>query len=278
MRLFSLNPSPILKPYVDKYVFFENEPGIEASSARPIPNGNFILVVNYNRDGIHLKFPKSKEICKKRAYIRGYSTYNVNESPYVVPDDNLQSFGIEFNPLGFYYIFNIPQAEFSNQIIDLVDVFGKEGSQYVEKLLEAACHQEMVRITEDFLITHLLKNIRQSRDIDYSIGLIKTNHGLISISKLCEELNIGRRTLERYFQYQIGISPKALSRILRFNYCHRLFLKNPLIDWQEIVYKCGYYDQAHFIRDFKEITGDAPNQYLNQRSFLWIHSRLFYLQ
>ncbi|MDT7831656.1 helix-turn-helix transcriptional regulator [Flavobacteriaceae bacterium S356] len=84
--------------------------------------------------------------------------------------------------------------------------------------------------------------------------------GSISLKQLQEEYHIGERSLERYFKTYIGLPPKFYARIIRFSYIFQL-VQEKEIDWSDIVYRAGYYDQSHFIKNFQEFTGEDPSKY-----------------
>jgi transcriptional regulator GlxA family with amidase domain len=99
-----------------------------------------------------------------------------------------------------------------------------------------------------------------------TVSMIMESIGNITVKELSTKLNISDRQIERKFKEQIGISPKMFSRLIRINYVFKLLRTNPELNWQDVIFLCGYYDQAHFIRDFKEISGESPNVFLSRRT------------
>lgn len=96
--------------------------------------------------------------------------------------------------------------------------------------------------------------------IEQALELIFDSNGLSPVSKLITASGVSERQLERLFKKYIGLSPKYYSRIIRFNYIFEL-IKSKKSTWTEIVYQSGYYDQSHFIRNFKAFTGEDPSSY-----------------
>lgn len=90
--------------------------------------------------------------------------------------------------------------------------------------------------------------------------LIFESNGMAGIKDLCEAGNKSERQLQRLFKKYIGLSPKYYARIIRFNYIFRL-IKEKERSWAEIVFESGYYDQSHFIRNFKAFTGEDTSAY-----------------
>ena len=87
------------------------------------------------------------------------------------------------------------------------------------------------------------------------------SRGLIDVSSLSEQMNINRRSIERRFASVIGMSPKQLSRVVRLQSTIRILEQKNFTNLTALAYENGYYDQAHFIKDFKEFTGMSPKTF-----------------
>ena len=90
--------------------------------------------------------------------------------------------------------------------------------------------------------------------------LIINEKGLISLQEIQQKINISERSLERYFKKNIGISPKFYSRVIRLSNIFKL-IQEGKTNWADIIYQSGFYDQSHFIKNFKEFTGEEPSNY-----------------
>jgi AraC-like DNA-binding protein len=87
-------------------------------------------------------------------------------------------------------------------------------------------------------------------------------HGAVEVGLLTEELGCSRRHLAARFREQVGIAPKALARILRFRRVLELIERDGVAGWADIAVRCGYYDQSHLNRDFRDFAGHTPSEYL----------------
>jgi transcriptional regulator GlxA family with amidase domain len=83
----------------------------------------------------------------------------------------------------------------------------------------------------------------------------------LGVSQLADKLNIHRRNLERRFETAVGMSPKQLSRIVRLQSTLKLLEQKKYSNLTSLAYESGYYDQAHFIKDFREFTGISPKSF-----------------
>lgn len=96
--------------------------------------------------------------------------------------------------------------------------------------------------------------------IKQQLDLIFSTNGMLTVAEMATAAGISERQLERLFKKYIGLSPKYYARIIRFNYIFEL-IKSKQHTWAEVVYQSGYYDQSHFIRNFKAFTGEDPSSY-----------------
>ncbi|MEX2564308.1 MAG: AraC family transcriptional regulator, partial [Cyclobacteriaceae bacterium] len=98
--------------------------------------------------------------------------------------------------------------------------------------------------------------------VDETLSKILHSRGILSVRNLSQDYCLSPRQFRRRFTERVGVSPKMYSRIKRFNYISYL-TTNEFENWQDIVFKGGFYDQAHFIRDFCHFTGKKPTDYVN---------------
>jgi AraC-like DNA-binding protein len=109
---------------------------------------------------------------------------------------------------------------------------------------------------------------QRSRGLDlvqHTGGLLETSHGLVPVSALADAAGVSGNHLAAQFKSHVGVTPKRVARIYRFA---RLILSVDAlraVDWAELAHTTGYFDQAHFSREFKEFTGHTPRDYLALR-------------
>ena len=90
--------------------------------------------------------------------------------------------------------------------------------------------------------------------------MIEESNGSMPVTEVCEALYVSKTKLERTFLRAVGTSPKRYSRIVRFNHAYQLITSGTYRDWQEVVVRYAYFDQAHFIKEFKLFCGYTPAQ------------------
>jgi len=118
----------------------------------------------------------------------------------------------------------------------------------------------------DSALTELAQASQTSAVIEYAVHLVLQSRGSVRIEQLAHEVNLSRRQLERRFSHEIGLSPKAFNRIIRFQNVFQAYESQR--DWVTVAHDCGYYDQAHLIEDFRELAGEPPTKLLARESDL----------
>lgn len=180
---------------------------------------------------------------------------------YLEMTGNIGVLCTEFYPAAFYSVFKVPMHELTDLSVEGDVVLGKEINEISARILEAESDYERIVLVEKFVSSHLEAATKPSV-VDAALTEMHRYKGLCSVHLLSKHLTISERHLENSFKKQVGVTPKLYNRILRFNRIFAL-LQNGARgkSWQDIMHECGYYDQSHFIRDFKFFTGTTPAQY-----------------
>jgi AraC-like DNA-binding protein len=174
-------------------------------------------------------------------------------------------FSIVFEPHGLMRFFDVSPAELCDRNVPLRLLINNASVELEAKLNEAVSFTDKVMKAEKIL-THWLQKNKVSNDferIKYCTKLIKKNRALVSIDLLASKTFLSRRQFERIFAEHIGITPKQFLRTIRFQ--NALFRKSiyPKETLTALAYECGYYDQAHMNRDFRELAGMSPKTYFS---------------
>ncbi len=169
---------------------------------------------------------------------------------------------IRFYPDKFHQLLNFPMSEISNQVIEL-DLFpGTFWRHLTEKIAGFHDVSQKIAALEYELLALLGGTQNPSKLIETSLSLIHTSRGTQSINSLSDQLGVYPKSLEREFKNRIGLPPKRYSRIVRINHViEHLSMQNSEVEWVDIAYEYGYFDQSHFIKEFTQFLGLSPEQY-----------------
>jgi len=168
-------------------------------------------------------------------------------------------FGFYLYPHALPQLFGLPASELTNQVADLQTLCGKEGAMLEEKIMLAANNEERMQYVCDFLEARLKNVSPVYLKLLPSIKLFADPRKVMSVKKLAEQNFLSVRQFERKFKEISGFSPKMFLRIRRFNSV--LNKKSNHKSLVEIAYEAGYYDQSHFIHDFRQFSGYNPKEY-----------------
>jgi AraC-like DNA-binding protein len=172
-----------------------------------------------------------------------------------------------FKPYGAFKVFGIPQRYFSNEATDL-DLLFPEIKTFTEQLKEAdGSADKIVALLENWLLKRLATNVKTNvNGVAYACEQIKKSKGLLRIEELSSDMGMSTTTLGDQFRDKVGFSPKAFSRIVRFNNINNFISQHHSINWQELVYTFGFFDQNHFIKEFRRFYGCTPSEWHARQS------------
>ncbi|HTE00066.1 MAG TPA: helix-turn-helix domain-containing protein [Mucilaginibacter sp.] len=174
-----------------------------------------------------------------------------------------KSFGIWFLPHTFSLFSGISMNELNDKTIPLDTIFSQAFIDLVKNCLLENDVNGLVEGTNIYLSRRLniSSNPVKEKIVEHAIQYILTKKAGTDLDKLVKDCNISNRYLQKIFIERIGFSPKFFIRIVRFQYALHLLTGCRPDSLTALTYLAGYYDQAHFIRDFKEFTGSAPSQF-----------------
>lgn len=165
---------------------------------------------------------------------------------------------IAFQPSGLHRLLRIPMSEIYEQDFDTRLLLGSEIEEITERLKEADNWDHMISIVEFYLLKKISK-IKPLLPVDLAMAALVNNSGKVSMEELASLACLSLRQLERRCTERLGMPPKQYARLIRFCKAYQLKELFPQKTWTEIAYQSGYYDQMHFIRDFKKFAGVTPS-------------------
>lgn len=164
---------------------------------------------------------------------------------------------VGFHPGGLHRLLGISMAAMIDDHFDAEDVFGVGLKDINEKLANAKNFDEVHLVIENFLLQQVRK-FKQALPFDKAMLELLRFGGNIPMEKIASLACLSLRQFERISKDRIGLPPKLFARLVRFSKAYRLRENFPDWSWTNIAYECGYFDQMHLIRDFKQFAGVAP--------------------
>ncbi len=221
-----------------------------------VPDGTMKLIFHYGDTYKH--HPSNREsIILPKYFLIGQLT-----KPYVVePIGITGSFVVRFHPNGFLPFSTIPIKEMENMAVPLDKLFGENGKELGQNILNAKTTSERINLIENFLLAHLKDKQIIYNVIKSTIDTILNTNGQFSVTEHSGKSKVSRRHLTRIFSTAIGLSPKQLSKTIRLQSTLKKLLTEEVTSLTDLAYESEYFDQAHFIKDFKEFTGITPKEF-----------------
>ena len=255
-------PSPALAKVVKHFLVIEN---MQAANIRlrMFSDGNTGMVFNYGDDLLYVSNDRLNILPSSFIYGQPETFQNI------VSVGKIGMLIVVFHPFGSSALLRTPGAELKNQILDLENFYPAEAKIISDQILSTNKVMVRIDIIEKFLIRKL--NIQNSslNLASAAIQLINHNNGNLTVNELTSFFKISERQLQRTFIEHIGISPKRYSGITRIQHFLKLLRTNSSQhSLTGLVYDCGFYDQAHLIREMKNISGITPSQYMSQNNLL----------
>lgn len=257
-----IEPHFLLKNYIEKMWLFESSGKIPVDDMKlVVPNANLKLTVSY-QNGI-VAAVNGKTFLSKEHDITLTGLVDVPVILDTDADVMTETIGIEFNPLGAYRFFHFNLNEIQNQIYSIHDLLGKTGKQLTEQINETTTTDQKIAVLQQFLL-HQLSQQNEDPVFDFCIQKIIASKGRITIKELEKKTGYSSRWLNMKFNEKIGVSPKNLSSIIRFKQYFQAFINGDERSFFRNDFYELYYDQSHFIKDFKRFTGLPPTRFEKQ--------------
>jgi AraC-like DNA-binding protein len=173
---------------------------------------------------------------------------------------------VRFFPWGAYHFFNEPVQNFLDQTLEASKLWGSDSKMIIEKIKKQETIQQRFKLVEDFLLERLKQFQKEEAKTDNALKLIRQTKGTLSIESICGETGFSKKQLERKFLSTVGTTPKVFSRITRFlNICQNL-KEQKSRTLTQLTHECGFYDQAHFIKEFKAFSGFTPKEFYEKEN------------
>src|SRR5215470_2559402 len=257
-------PKPPLNAFVELFWFYDGFPPRAHKEERLMPDGYVEMVINLRENESRTYDPKNVERCQR---LPGALIAGPHSGFFVIDTAEQDSvMGIHFKPGGAFPFFTEPASELHNQHVALEDLWGGEAQLLRERVLEAPTPQAKFQALETCLIEQAFKPLQRHRAVGYALGLFRNIHTAPAMARVSDQIGISSRRFIELFSNEVGMTPKLFCRVRRFQQVLQMIHRGDDCDWADVAAGCGYFDQAHFIHDFKAFSGINPTTYLAQKT------------
>jgi AraC-like DNA-binding protein len=254
----TIPPSDVLKPYIKYYWVCTSDEDV--SKEVMFPSGYLELCVDVS-NGHTVRFLGDRSIKMPGFEVLGHLT---------VPTQATVTKGTtvlitRFYPYASALFFPCHVSSFTNESVDLHDVISKESTEFYNRLMEQRSLAEKIKMLDTFLIQRLAMNKKSHQTLKLVESMCTNVYAMresFSIENLALRYGFSARYIQKLFLEFVGLTPQRFFSVQRFNKSLEL-IQTSHMSFTSVALECGYYDQAHFIKEFKSYTGLTPSQVLH---------------
>ncbi len=266
MTIHLHHPSFPLNNFIDNFIYMEGLTALHTLD-RFLPDGNTEFIIDLMEKPQYIHDNDSFEVIQtcSRAWVSGVRT-----RPITIPSGNRNKFMVvAFKKGAAHPFYSFPMSELTDSVVMADLVFGNSICELREKLISAKSVPEMFYWVEIFLLSKAGDKLHAnsiSKCIQYAINGITTQPNMWRFQKLSDDIGYSQKHFIDLFRKQVGVPPKQYLKIMRFQKTIQETEKNNSLNWSHLALESGFYDQAHFIHDFKELSGFTPNEYKQRKN------------
>ena len=245
----------ILKDFIHHISFNEFLPAENDDYIPVIPDGMTELVINMGEEYSRKNgLTKDEMVVCSSHLIAQKTTFSL-----VKPGPNMRTISIRFKPGALAFFSKIDFKQLNDQVVDAEHIFGKAIHSLEDQLYNTREKQKAIHIIEEFLLRKYME-LHHGKTLKQYIYLLYTSPSEKNIGWMIRTKSDYKR-LERLFVQSVGITPKILSQIIRLNYATKLLGSRNGKNMTQVGLEAGYFDQPHFIRQFRKYAGLTPRSY-----------------
>jgi len=249
-----LQPHPALKRFIRHYLVLD---GLQPANGlhRLFADGNTGLVFNLDNAVMCAAGNKpAQHACWLYGQVKTYHDLSLTGTVNWIV--------VVLQPYGAYQLWGVPASEWYNCFFPAAEILGAHISDISNALIKAKDLSQRICLLDNYLLQLVDQKRRADEQVMQAVQHIMMHEGVVSVEALTQALSVSERTLERKFNLHIGITPKRFADIVRLGFsAKRMQRMQTDHGLTGIAYDSGYYDQAHFINEFKKYTGITPQQY-----------------
>ena len=252
-----------LDQFIDFFFYYEGY-APSHSIERFLPDGNTELIIDLHDTP---KFIYNNETLKEIQACHHVWASGVRTEPISIDSGRESAMIVVYFKKGLAHpFFPLPMNEIADCVVDADLLWGDWFSSLRERMLETKDVTGKFEILENSLLKQFGSRLVQNPCIEYAVRQIILNPDQLSFAKVSQEIGYSQKHFINMFKNLVGITPKAYLRIARFQKAINEIEQRQTVNWTTISQDCGFYDQSHFINDFRLFSGFTPEQYLRSKT------------
>jgi AraC-like DNA-binding protein len=253
-------PPPPFDRYVENLWYWEgDDPGHAKDTI--MASGRLGIQINLKQDGLSWydgeRYDRRNELC-------GIALCGAHSRSFAIDAFQPNNMGVQFKPGGGAAFFDGSARDFENAHVSLRDLWGSEADGVHQQLVEEPLPERKIELLFGAMARRYRERTRHPA-VELALNCFARLPHRISVNAAAREAEVGPKKLIRLFAEEVGMTPKAYLRVSRFQRVLARVHAAQSVDWMEEVERHGYYDQPHFIHEFREFSGFTPTEYFRLR-------------
>jgi AraC-like DNA-binding protein len=262
-RYRELRPRQPLDRFIRCFWFLEGEAaGSNGEPQKILPDGCMEMVIHIGAPFCRVRDAAVQT--QSAAFLVGQLTGCL----LLEPHGFVHVMGVRFTPPGTSAFMRFDLSGIQDEEVTFEELWGARGRSLQDAVIHAPSDEERVRIVENFLVGQFSGGEYDAR-LEQAVRIIQRNQSGTTVAGISKRVGLCERQLDRQFMRKIGMSPKALLRTVRFQNLLQLARSGAATRWASLAADCGFYDQAHLIREFKRFSGEPPETFLRRDHALY---------
>lgn len=252
---------PRLRPYIVSWCGFR-EWTASPSRRREVPGTTIPFIIDFRSAyRVAQAHAEAQAPARWTTYRHGFAAGMCDSFALTESTGFAEAMQVNFTPIGAHLFLGRPMSDLSNRLATVEDLFGAVGVRLVDALQDAPEWDRRFDLLEAFLLRRLSAARDAAPSVLWAWQELTRTAGQVAIGGLAKTLGCSRKHLIAKFHEQIGAPPKTVARILRFERAVRLLRTGGDLTGADVALECGYFDQAHCIREFKQFAGVTPGDF-----------------
>ena len=247
-----------LSQFVELFIYFE---GVQHAHTvdRFLPNGDVEILIDFHEGPQYIYDNNSLE---KIQACRHVWMSGIRTEPITIPSGaNAAMMVVVFKKGMAAPFFPFPMNEIRDSVVDADLVWGSDFAEIRERMLETNNIDARFRMMENFLVSKFVSKMEVNPCVAFAVAEMNERPDAVSIARMNQQIGYSQKHFTDIFRKSVGVNPKSYLKIMRFQKAVRTIGNSREVDWGLVAEDCGFYDQAHFINDFKHFAGFTPEQY-----------------